>query len=351
MRYLLQSALVPEALKLIQKIMAFHGRFLALADTQKEIYADLQHTVIITSAGASTRIEGSKLSDEEIIKRLSGLKITKIRDRDEAEVAGYIDCKKYIFDNYQHLEITEHTIRSLHQMMMVYLPHEILPPSQRGAYKNITNSVVRKDYLTGEEEVVFETMPPGPQTDVAMQELIVDYQRFIADPNYSDLEVIAAFIIKYLAIHPFRDGNGRTSRLLTDLLLLKRGYTFCMYASHEKVIENNKAQYYVALRQTQGTLKTTSDINPWLVYFLKILEEQTRVLDVKLAPKQRGTFTVLEQRVFDVICLHQPATIGFLERETGIKRVTLKSILSRLQEKGVLVMEGERKGSVYRLKN
>lgn len=347
MKKLLQSSLRPEVLRYIQQISEFKELWKITADVGRDYYASLKKTTIITSAGASTRIEGATLSDDEILKRLTGLKITKIRDRDEAEVAGYIDCKKYLYDNFTDLEITEHTIRSLHQMMMAYLPEAILPVEQRGAYKNISNAVVRIDHATGKQEVIFETTPPGPQTNVAMQELVADYHAYMKDPNTSDLEVIAALILKFLAIHPFRDGNGRLSRLLTDLCLLRQGYGFCMYSSHEKVIEDNKEQYYVALRPTQSTLKTQPDLNPWFLYFLKVLWQQTIFLSDKIQPKQPGTMTKLEQQVYDLIASHQPVAMGFLERETGIKRVTLKSILARLKSEGVLRMEGERKNARY----
>lgn len=332
--------LLPEVLNLVQIITRFRSEWRANADTQREFYSSLQKTIIITSAGASTRIEGSRLSDEEILKKLSGLKIKSIQDRDEAEVAGYIDCKKYIFDHHGEIPVSEHSIRSLHQMMMSYMPESVFPLRQRGAYKNVTNSV----------GIVFETTPPGPQTEAAMMELVQSFNEFIGDPRYSDLETIAAFIVSFLAIHPFRDGNGRISRLLTDLCLLRQGYDFCAYSSHEKIVEETKTQYYVALRQTQSTLKSKPDLNPWLLYFLRVLERQTRFLKDKLEPRKPGTLTKREQEVFDLIRHHRSVTIGFLERESGMKRVTLKSILARLKENGLLIMEGERKSSRYRLK-
>lgn len=350
MRKLLTTPINPEVLHYLQRVAQFKERWISAKGLSPDFYSALKKTTIITSAGASTRIEGARLSDEEIIKRLTGLTIKKIHDRDEAEVAGYIDGKKYLFDHYGELEISEHTIRSLHQMMMSYLPNSIFPVEQRGTYKNITNTVVRIDHATGSQEVIFETTPPGPQTNTAMQELVANYRAFIDDPNYADLEVIAAFILKFLAIHPFRDGNGRISRLLTDLCLLKRSYEFCLYSSHEKVIEDNKEQYYVALRQTQATLASKPDLNPWFVFFLKVLDQQTQYLNNKIFSSKPGTLTALEQKVYDLIQKHQPATIGFLERESGIKRVTLKSILARLTKQDALIMEGKKKGSRYRLK-
>lgn len=353
MKGLLKTSLRPELFSYLQRVVEFSELWRTTADLSRDFYATLKKTTVITSAGASTRIEGATLSDEEILKRLSGLKIKKIRDRDEAEVAGYLDVKKYIFDHYQDLPVTEYSIRSLHQMMMVYLSESLLPTHQRGAYKNVSNAVVRLDQTTGAQEIVFKTTPPGPQTATAMRELVEDYQSFIHDPNYSNLEVIAAFIVKFLSIHPFRDGNGRLSRLLTDLCLLREGYQFCMYSSHEKVIEDTKEQYYIALRQTQTTLKPESgkpDLNPWFLYFLKILEQQTMYLKDKILPEAPGTLTRLEQEVYDLMVQHQPVTIGFLERSSRIKRVTLKSILARLKGRGLLVMEGTRKGARYRVK-
>lgn len=350
MRDLLKTKLDPQCLKLIQGIAAFQQAWCVAADTTQTLYAGLKTTTIITSAGSSTRIEGATLSDEEIQHRLDGLTIKHIRDRDEAEVAGYIDGKKYIFESYRDLPISEHTIRSLHQIMMGYLAEDIFPFAQRGSYKNVANSVVRIEHATGTQEIIFETTPPGPQTEAAMRALTADYAAFIHDPTFSDLEVIAAFIVKFLAIHPFRDGNGRISRLLTDLCLLTKGYEFCMYASHEKVIEDSKAQYYVALRQTQAGLGRQPDLNPWFLFFLKVLDQQTRVVRPYLASKKLGTLTQKAAIVFDMIQKHGTTTIGFLERETGMKRVTLKAILTRLKNQGHIVMEGEKKTSRYRVK-
>ncbi|MBI5298881.1 MAG: Fic family protein [Deltaproteobacteria bacterium] len=351
MKRLLQTRLAPETLNYLQHISRFQEQWRTVLDTSKDFYVSLKKTTLITSAGASTRIEGASLSDDDIIKRLVGLKIKKIRDRDEAEVAGYIDCKKYIFDHYGDLEISEHNIRSLHQMMMVYLPESLFPPNQKGTYKNIPNSVVRIDHDTGKSEVIFETMPPGSQTETAMRELTDDYRHFIQNPNYSDLEVIAAFIAVFLAIHPFRDGNGRISRLLTDLCLLRQDYLFCMYSSHEKIIEDNKEQYYIALRQTQISLKTKPDLNPWFIYFLKTLDQQTTYLQKKLPASKPATLTSLEEKVLDLIHKHRIVTIGFLERESKMKRVTLKSILARLKQRDLIEMEGERKTSRYKAKS
>lgn len=347
---LLKSPLLPECLNYLQNIAQFKEKWATSVEPKRDIYVSLKHSTIITSAGASTRIEGAKLTDAQIIERLDGLQIQSIRDRDEAEVAGYLDCKNYIFDHFAELTLSEHTIRSLHQMLMRYLPNAIMPASQRGAYKNITNSVVRVDHQTGAQEIVFETTPPGPQTETAMRNLVDHYQAFIHDPNYSDVEVIASFVVTFLAIHPFRDGNGRMSRLLTDLCLLQKGYTFCFYSSHEKMIEQTKAQYYVALRQTQMTLHTTPDINPWFIYFLKTLGSQVKELEHMLSQDKPGTLTKKENQIFELIGQHQPVTFSFLERESGIKKPTLKSILARLKKNGAIIMEGKLKGSQYRLK-
>jgi Fic family protein len=350
MKNLLKTSLNPLVLKKIQAISAFKELWEISKEADRDFYAGLKKTTIITSAGASTRIEGAKLSDDEIISRLEGLKIQRIHDRDEAEVAGYIDCLNYIFDHYRELKISEHLIRSMHQMMCAYLSSDVLPMDQRGAYKNIPNSVVRIDHSTGAQEVIFETTPPGVQTEVAMRNLVDDYNAFIHDPNYADLEVIAAFIVQFLAIHPFRDGNGRMARLLTNLCLLNLGYEFCMYSSHEKVVEDNKEGYYIALRQTQATLAASADINPWFLFFLSALEQQANYLQKQWMPKKAGSLTALEEKVLGLIRVHQPASIGFLERNSKIKRVTLKAILSRLKENGIIFMEGSRKGSLYRIK-
>lgn len=349
MKNLLKTRLDPQTLKYIQQIASFKEQWDVAKNLKPDTYAGLKKTAIITSAGASTRIEGSHLSDKQILDRLENLHIQKIHDRDEAEVAGYIECINYIFDHSREIEISEHAIRSLHQMMCKYLSDDILPASQKGAYKNIPNSVVKIDHATGKQEVIFETTPPGPLTDTEMRDLVADYSAFIGDPNYSDLEVIAAFVVKFLAIHPFRDGNGRIARLLTNLCLIRQGYDFCIFSSHEKAIEDNKETYYISLRQTQGTLKTTHDLNPWFLFFLKILNQQVEYLKDKIVFKKEGTLTALEEKVLEIMRNHQPVTIGFLERNSNMKRVTLKNLLARLKKHGIISMEGSLKGSKYRI--
>lgn len=350
MQYLLQTSLNPQVLNYIKKIGEFLKQWEFDKDLQKDFYSKLKTTTIITSAGASTRIEGSHLSDEEILKRLENLKIQKIKDRDEAEVAGYIDCMNYIFKNYKNVEMSEHTIRSLHQMMCVYLSNDILPQNQKGAYKNVPNSVVKVDHSTGRQEIIFETTPPGIETELAMRELIKDYNNYISNPNYSDLEVIAAFIVKFLTIHPFRDGNGRISRILTNLCLLQRGYEFAMYSSHEKAVEDNKELYYISIRQTQGSPKAAPDINPWFLFFLKTLNIQTEILKGKMISKGSGTLTNFEGTILSLIQKHQPVTIGFLERTSNLKRVTIKTILKKMKSLGLIEMTGSTKASSYKLK-
>lgn len=348
MKSLLQSPINPEVVASIQEISRFNEKWKNSANLEHDLYQSLKQSMIITSAGASTRIEGAKLSDDEIRKRLDGLTLKQIRDRDEAEVAGYIECLEYIFENFQKLEISEHTIRSLHQMMCQYLSSATLPEKQRGTYKDITNTVVRIDHNKGKEEVVFQTTPPGPQTEAEMRELISDYNNYINDKNHSDLIVIAAFVTKYLAIHPFRDGNGRTSRLLTNLCLLQQGYSFCSFSSHEKAIEEKKDAYYIALRETQKNIGSkTADINPWLNFFLNAIKAQIKTIEGKLIPNNIGTFTKIEDEVVRLVQQYQPVSIGFLERESKIKRVTLKAVLKRLKEKKVIVQEGSTKASRY----
>ncbi|PIR17869.1 MAG: cell filamentation protein Fic [Deltaproteobacteria bacterium CG11_big_fil_rev_8_21_14_0_20_49_13] len=347
---LLQTPLNPQVLSYVKNIGKFLKQWELSKDLQKDFYSWLKATTIITSAGASTRIEGARISDEEILERLENLKIQKIKDRDEAEVAGYIDCLNYVFENYNNINISEHTARSLHQMMCSYLTNDILPPNQRGSYKNVPNSVVKTDHKTGEEDVIFETTPPGIETDIAMKELFEDYNNFINDTDYSDLEVIAAFVVKFLAIHPFRDGNGRISRILTNLCLLKQGYEFTMYSSHEKTVEDNKELYYISIRQTQGSMKGTPDINPWFLFFLKMLNVQAEILKEKMVSKGSGRLTDFEDTILVLIQKYQPVTISFLERTSDIKRVTIKSILKKLKSLGMIEMTGSTKGSFYKLK-
>lgn len=313
----------------------------------------LQQTTIITSSGSSTRIEGAMLSDkevEELIKR--GCKISKMSSRSEREVSGYVKALSYIYKSYKDIPFTEKSLREVHQILTVDLLEEHLPSNQRGAYKNVPNDVVERNEETGEERVWFSTTPPGPQTASEMKALIEEVNYLFTNNLQNKLLIIAAFVVHFLAIHPFRDGNGRLSRLLTIWLLLRCGYSWVQYSSHEKVIEDNKTAYYVSLRRTQQTLKLKKpDYESWFTYFLMIISRQTHFISEKLKKESpKSELNSNESRVYEVIKEHGRVTPSFLRQYVDMTPSGLKTLLQRLSERDLIEPIGEKRGRKYQLK-
>lgn len=232
----------------------------------------LTRSVIITSTGASNRIEGNRLTDIEVENLYKNLRIKKFKTRDEQEIAGYIECLELVFANYQDIPLKESSILQLHNEMLNHSDKDL---RHKGNYKFGSNRVEAKDHSGNVVGIIFDPTPPH-LVKKEMHELIDWYNWAISTKAKHPLILVANFIFEYLAIHPFQDGNGRTSRLLTNLLLLQNGYAFTQVVSHERIIEANKVDYYLALNKTQSTWKTaTENIGPWLLYFLDIMRKQS----------------------------------------------------------------------------
>ena len=231
----------------------------------------LTQSVIVTSTGASNRIEGNRLSDEEVEALYRNLRIRKFKTRDEQEVAGYLEMLELILESHADMPLSEALILQIHRDMLKYSDKD---QRQRGVYKFGPNRVEAKDQSGNVVGVIFDPTPPH-LTPKEMQELVA-WRKWADQENFKHpLIRIGNFVFEYLAIHPFQDGNGRTSRLLTNLLLLKQGYMFTALVSHEKLIEERKADYYLALNTAQSSWKSgNEDIFPWLIYFLEIVQSQ-----------------------------------------------------------------------------
>ncbi len=336
---------------LISRIERFQGTFEATWFQRPALVESLKQASIITSSGASTRIEGAVLSDEQVRELVEkGCRITDISSRSEREVAGYVQALNYIYDNFEKLTISEKTIRELHQLLTNKLTEDQLPSKQRGAYKDIINDVVEIDSATGEViRTWFKTTLPGPATQAAMTGLVSGYNELVSGDECHPLIVIGGFIVHFLAIHPFRDGNGRLSRLLTTLLLLRHGYRWAQYASHEKIVEDNKERYYVSLRNTQSTLEAAQpEYGDWLDFFLTTLSIQADYLNstiMKEAPV--GVMNANEKHVFQVIEGVGECKIAYILENTDMTRSGLKTLLKRLVDKGVIRKQGRGKGTTY----
>lgn len=317
----------------INQIDTLNGQWIGGAKLNPQALGRLKKSVLITSAGASTRIEGSKLSDEDVDKFVRGLSIQKFADRDKQEVKGYYELLENIFNSWKHIPFTESSIKHLHKELLKYTSKD---EGHRGEYKKGENRVEMYDEKGKPVGVIFETVP-AYLTPKRMQELVEETSTALISKEYHPLAIIGNFVVEFLAIHPFSDGNGRLSRILTNLLLLKTGYTYTPYISHEKLIEDSKADYYLALRQSQKTLNTKNEnIGSWLSYFLNVSRNQANQaiellskenIEKLLSPKQLAVWRYLE--------VSEWATPGEISRSTGVTRPTVSQaiyVLLRLKK-------------------
>lgn len=269
----LKAERAEEFFGIIAEIDAVKGSWGLTGKLLPQTIERLTHSVIVTSTGSSNRIEGNRLSDQEVEELYRNLHIRKFKTRDEQEVAGYLEMLERVFAHYKDIPMAESAILQLHRDM---LRHSEKDAHHKGQYKFGSNRVEAKDPGGNVLAVIFDPTPPH-LVQKEMQELIDWYNWAVETRLKHPLLLIANFVFEYLAIHPFQDGNGRTSRLLTNLMLLQHGYGFATVVSHERLVEAQKADYYLALNRTQQTWKTRrEDVSEWLRFFLSVLREQAR---------------------------------------------------------------------------
>ncbi len=336
----------PHIVALLAEIDEIKGQFRAGLRMSPQAITSLMRSVLVTSAGASTRIEGAKLSDEEVDRVLQGLTTSKLAERDYQEVQGYLEVLKNVFTGFETLPLREGVIQSLHNELLKYSEKDSL---HKGKYKKKENLVG----LLGPDgktvaKVIFNTSPAW-STPAEMVDLIDWTYTALKENRFQPLLVIANFLVEFLKIHPFEDGNGRLSRILTNLLLLRSGYQFVKYISHDKLIEERKDEYYIALRKAQETFGTEKDtIAPWLNFFLSVIKEQAvkalvyledEKFEDTLSPKQLGVWKYLSG-VGD-------ASRGDMVKATGIARATINQAIDRLIELGKIKRIGRGRGTRY----
>jgi len=336
----------PEFLILISEIDEFKGAWRALGTLEPERLKALRRVATIESIGSSTRIEGSKLSDREVEKLLANLEIKSFATRDEQEVAGYAEVMELIFRAWQDIPMTENHIRQLHRDL---LAHSEKDERHRGNYKTLSNSVAAFDADGQQIGIVFETASPF-DTPNLMTELISWLNETRETKRVHPLLIISVFVVFFLEIHPFQDGNGRLSRVLTTLLLLQAGYAYVPYSSLESVVEQNKEAYYFSLRQTQGSIRTDSpNWQPWIQFFLQSLQKQKQRLSVKVEQEKLvlATLPELAVQILDYAHAHGRITMSDMIKLSGASRNTLKEHFRNLVAQKHLVQHGNGKGTWY----
>lgn len=342
----------PDLVKLIAEIDEFKGKWEALKTFSPDRLSALRKVATIESVGSSTRIEGAKLSDAEVEDLLSrAISIKSFKTRDEQEVAGYAEAMDLVFEAYADMHLTENHIRQLHQTL---LRHSDKDAHHRSSYKTLSNNVAAFDVDGREIGVVFETTSPF-DTPREMEALVAWTRKTLDEEALHPLLVIAIFIVAFLAIHPFQDGNGRLSRVLTALLLLRAGYAYVPYASLERVIEENKDLYYKALRRTQTTLKSEKpDWEPWVGFFLRSLKRQkdnlaARLDHERIAQGSEADLPELSLQILKALRAKERLTIAQLASITSANRNTLKVRLRELVADRRVRRHGKARATWYSL--
>lgn len=337
--------ITPQLLALLSELDEFKGAWRALGTLAPARLNALRRLATIESVGSSTRIEGSKLTDREVERLLGRLDIKSFASRDEQEVAGYADVMETVFQSWSDIHMTENHLKQLHRDLLRYSDKD---QRHRGEYKTLRNDVGAFDETGRMIGVVFETATPF-ETPRRMAELLAWLEEMRTGNHLHPLLIVAVFVVVFLAIHPFQDGNGRLSRVLTTLLLLQAGYAYVPYGSLESVIENSKEAYYLALRQTQGTLDSDKpDWQPWLLFFLRALQHQKRRLAEKVErEKSAVTLSGLAVKILDHAKAHGRVTTRDIVREHGASPNTLKSTFRSLVAQGLLARHGGGRSTWY----
>lgn len=338
--------ITPEVLSLIAGLDEFKGAWKALGTLAPERLSALRRVATIESVGSSTRIEGVKLSDKEVAQLLSNIEIKKFETRDEQEVAGYAEVMETVFAHFDAIDLTENHISQLHRDLLV---HSDKDERHRGNYKTNTNHVVAFDSDDNEIGIVFETATPF-DTPRLMSELVQWTSTKLNEGQLHPLLIIAVFVVVFLEIHPYQDGNGRLSRILTTLLLLRSGYAYVPYSSLESVIEKTKENYYACLRKTQGTIRTdVPDWQPWVLYFLRALQQQKKQLEIKIERERIvvDNLPELSVQILEIAKDQDKVTIGQIVKLTQANRNTIKKHLQSLVSANHLTQSGTGKGTWY----
>jgi Fic family protein len=349
------SALIPEIspemLRLIAEIEEFRGRWGGLRAGSSESLEQMRRLATISSIGASTRIAGSTLSDQEVANLIADPEKRFLSSEDEEEVAGYADASRLVLDSWNSLTVSEEHLQQLHAVLLQHSGKDGEDHHLRGEYKRIPNHVAVVDASGEPTGLVLETSSPA-ETPRKMERLLGWHAEVERSGELHPLLVTGMFIAWFLAIHPFDEGNGRLSRILTTLLLLRAGYAHVSYASLEQIIEGSTAFHDAALRKTQQTLNSPlPDWGAWLLFFLRSLVRQKDQLMARMEASEKvlPALTELGSRLIRLLGDVPALSVAAAVQSTGANRNTVKATLRNLAARELLVARGKGRGAHYTL--
>lgn len=330
-------------INLISEIDRFDANWTAIERKEGQSLKELKSIATVRSVGASNRIEGNRMSDEEVDMLLQKIDITNLSDRDSQEVVGYFEVLDLISESYENISVTENHIKSLHNILMKYSAKD---EWHKGNYKLHSNAV-EASFPDGTRQFIFQTTEAGFATEDAIRALLDWYN---SETEVHTLIKVASFVYDFLSVHPFQDGNGRLSRLISTLLLLKNGYKWIQYVSFEHEIENRKNEYYQVLRSCQAQ-RPNEDVTVWIQFFLNCLSNiqlqlltklQKSGMETQLSPKEKSIYSIIQNR--------PNIQSGAISEKLAIPAPTVKRILSELLNKGLIEKQGSGRNVSYTIK-
>ena len=335
-----KSLLTPEVVAMLTSIHEHKGKQGMFIEANADAFETLMEIAKIQSTGASNRIEGIHTTDKRLEEIVRDRAIP--RNRTEQEIAGYRDVLATIHESYDYIYPRPNVILQLHKQLYSFLQSSI-----GGSYKNADNSIVETD-AHGNESVRFQPVSAYLTAD-AMDRLCETFIDSLGKGKHDALLLIPMFVLDFLCIHPFNDGNGRMSRLLTLLLLYRAGYIVGKYISLEKLIEASKDTYYDALQD--GSIEWHSNNNdylPFIRYYLGILqkaynefEDRVEYLSQRGLSKPDRIKAVIDRRIGKI------TKAEILLECPDISKVTVERTLSVLVKDGYIVKIGAGRSTAY----
>lgn len=328
-----------EIINLLTQIYEFKGKQELLVAKKQDSLEKLVEIAKIQSVETSNKIEGIVTTDTRI-KQLLQNKTTP-KNRDEKEIMGYRDVLNLIHESYDYIPITPPYILQLHKMLYKYSDM-----SFGGKFKNSQNYIVR-NYPDGKTEILF-TPPDAFETPEAVQNLCNEFNKAIGKAEIEKLFLIITFIKDFLCIHPFNDGNGRMSRLLTTLLLYRSNFFVGKYISLEKKIEETKEYYYSALQESSENWNTSKNDNtPFVKYMLKIILAAYREMDERLSlfEEKLPSREAVEKAVQKIVGKFTKQQV--MELCPSLSKASVENALKSLCQSGKIERHGSGKATFY----
>ena len=336
--YLNRLSLTPEQGSVLAKIGECKGKQELFAKQTPETLETLRQTAIVESSECSNRLEGITAPHNRIAALV--LRTAPPKDRSEQEIAGYRDALNVVHESAAHMRFSVNICLQLHSMLYRYLPQD------GGGWKMTDNEIVERAADGAVARVRFRAVR-AVATPQAMQQLAATYGAAVNEYTKEPLLVVPLAILDFLCIHPFSDGNGRVSRLLTLMLLYHFGHDVGRYISLERIFEQSKETYYETLeKSSQGWHEAEHDVHPWLNYFWGVLIRAYKEFEERVGTLGAGRGSKTEQVEAAVARKVAPFAISDIEADCpGVSRDMTRVVLRKMRDNGMLRTEGRGPGA------